>query len=131
MPQILQGGTAASPWCVACLCAAWCDICGDYRGAFENLGRQHAADAFVWIDIEDDSEWIGELEIENFPTLLICHGAAPHFFGPVQPHIEQLRKLLASVKANNSVLSQAGADLEALVARIRNVVGASAGSARG
>jgi thioredoxin 1 len=49
---------------------------------------------FAWIDIEDQSELIDPLEVENFPTLLISAEGQPRFFGTVTPHAETLRKLI-------------------------------------
>jgi thiol-disulfide isomerase/thioredoxin len=122
VPTLVQPGSGAIQWSVACLCAAWCDTCNDYRPAFDNLARDNADCAFVWIDIEDDSDWMGEIDIENFPTILICRGATPHFFGTVLPHIGQLQKLIASVRANDTALRAPHADLWALATRIRNEI---------
>lgn len=119
MPQLIQPGSGESRWIVACLCAAWCDTCRDYQVALKRLAEHHAAEAFVWVDIEDDSDWVGDLDIENFPTLLISRDGDPHFFGTVLPHIEQLAMLVASVKANDAALRAPEEDLQQLAARIR------------
>jgi thioredoxin 1 len=37
---------------------------------------------FVWVDIEDESELVGDLDIEDFPTLLLARGGRVLFFGP-------------------------------------------------
>ncbi|MFL5038074.1 MAG: hypothetical protein ACJ8EC_24040, partial [Microvirga sp.] len=47
---------------VACLCAAWCGTCAGYRRTFERIGRQFAGCDFAWIDIEDESDVIGEVD---------------------------------------------------------------------
>jgi thiol-disulfide isomerase/thioredoxin len=119
MPQLVHPGSGESQWFVACLCADWCDTCRDYQTAFEKVAREIPADAFVWIDIEDDSDWIGNMEAENFPTILICKGDIPHFFGTLLPHIEQLTKLVVAVKGNDRPLLTIGADLQRLAVRIR------------
>jgi len=59
-----------SPLVVA-LCAAWCDTCTEFRVAFDRIGRARPGMVFLWLDIEDDSELCGDIEIENFPTLAI------------------------------------------------------------
>ena len=61
-------------WVVACLCAAWCDVCTNYRPGFDELAAQHPDKLFVWIDIEDRADLIGDFDVENFPTLLIQRG---------------------------------------------------------
>jgi thiol-disulfide isomerase/thioredoxin len=122
MPTRLHAELGDSQWFVACLCADWCDTCRAYRKAFEKLARDNAVDAFVWVDIEDDSEWVGDIDVENFPTILICKGETPHFFGTLLPHIDQLAKLLASVKTNSRQISTDSADLLQLAARIRGEI---------
>jgi len=76
---------ASSHWTVACLCAQWCGTCGSYRNTFEELAARHPDKTFVWIDIEDQAEVVGDLDIENFPTLLIQHEDNVAFFGTVLP----------------------------------------------
>lgn len=72
-------------WVVACLCAAWCGTCGSYRATFDELAARHPDKLFVWIDIEDRADVVGELDIENFPTLLIQRQDQVAFFGTVLP----------------------------------------------
>lgn len=72
-------------WVVACLCAAWCDTCRSYRDGFDRLAAKHPDKRFVWIDIEDQADFIGDIDVENFPTLLMQRGASVAFFGTVLP----------------------------------------------
>ena len=68
---------ATPPLTVACLCAAWCRTCDDYRSAFTEVARAHASARFVWIDIEEHSDVLGEdLDVENFPTVALLRGGA-------------------------------------------------------
>ena len=76
---------AGPRWIVACLCAQWCGTCATYRNTFEELAARHPDKLFVWVDIEDQSEVVGELDIENFPTLLIQQDDHVAFFGTVLP----------------------------------------------
>ncbi|APA67769.1 MULTISPECIES: thioredoxin family protein [unclassified Janthinobacterium] len=76
---------AGPRWTVACLCALWCGTCGTYRATFEELAARHPDKVFVWIDIEDQADVVGDLDIENFPTLLIQHEDNVAFFGTVLP----------------------------------------------
>jgi len=93
-----------SPWLVACLCAAWCRTCDDYRAVMAEAARAHPGLQFAWIDIEDhadaldDSEGAAE-DIENFPTLLLARAGVPHFFGTLLPHAGVLNRLLAQAVA--------------------------------
>ena len=80
---------------VACLCAAWCRTCDDYRPTFDALAQEFASDArFVWVDIEDDEAALGGVDVVDFPTLLIANGDAIDFYGPVLPHAQTARQLL-------------------------------------
>ena len=77
----LRGGR----WIVACLCAAWCGTCGGYRNAFEGVAERHPDKVFVWIDIEDNADLLGDLDVENFPSLLLQRDDTVAFFGPMLP----------------------------------------------
>lgn len=82
---------------VACYCAAWCDTCTLYRDRFDALAARLPEHAFVWIDIEDFPDLLGDEDIENFPTLLIERDGEVLFFGTMLPHIEQLERLLGTL----------------------------------
>jgi len=83
------------PLLVACLCAAWCRTCDDYRSTFNALQSEFAARTrFVWVDIEDDEAALGEVDVVDFPTLLLAAGDAIAFYGPVLPHAQAARQLI-------------------------------------
>ncbi len=63
-----EGGTETM---VICLCADWCGTCRDYRTMLADEAPRHAGTAFAWVDVEDDDELLGDLDIETFPTLLV------------------------------------------------------------
>ena len=86
-------------WRVYGLCAAWCGVCGQWRSVFEELARAHPQTLFTWVDIEDEAEALGDVEVETFPTLLIARGWEPQFFGPVLPSLAQSQRLLASLQS--------------------------------
>src|SRR5207237_7186667 len=87
---------------VSCLCAAWCDTCTEYRPGFLALGEKFPEAQFRWIDIEDEADEVGELEVENFPTIRVTRGGQVLFHGvqlPIHSHLERLlRELLATGK---------------------------------
>ena len=76
---------ATDQWVVACLCAAWCGTCTSYRAAFETVAARHPDKLFVWIDVEDQADLVGDLDVENFPTLLIQRDDTVAFFGTMLP----------------------------------------------
>lgn len=76
---------ARGDWWAVCLCAAWCGTCGIYRPLFDELARAHPDVRFEWVDIEDESDIAGDLDVETFPTLLIADGERALFWGPCCP----------------------------------------------
>jgi thiol-disulfide isomerase/thioredoxin len=83
------------PLLVACLCAAWCHVCEAYRATFDALAREFGPAArFVWVDIEDDEDTLGPIDVDDFPTLLIARGGAIHHFATVVPTAQAAHRLL-------------------------------------
>jgi hypothetical protein len=116
------------PLLVACLCAQWCRTCDAYRDTLlaardaMRLGHPGTATRFVWVDIEDESELIGDLDIEDFPTILLARGDRVLFFGPLLPHAQTLDRLVRNALDNDMpALSTAALapDVRALPARLR------------
>ena len=127
-PLTTPPNPTADPLLVACLCAQWCRTCDAYRETLVavrdtmRIGHPDAAMRFVWVDIEDESELVGDLDIEDFPTLLLARGDQVLFFGPVLPHAQTLDRLVRSVLDTAlSPLSAAALspDVRALAARLR------------
>ncbi len=85
---------AVSDMLVVCLCAEWCGVCRDYLPRFEQARARFPQVQFVWVDVEDQSDLVDPVEVDDFPTLLIARGDAPVFFGPVRPQVEALERLL-------------------------------------
>jgi len=81
---------------VACLCAQWCGTCKEYAPQFDALAKEFPGATFRWIDIEDESDLVDPIEVENFPTLLIATEGQARFFGTMTPHIETLKRLIQS-----------------------------------
>jgi thioredoxin 1 len=79
---------------VICICALWCDTCTEYRPGFEALAADFPQARFGWLDTEDDAEEVGDLEVENFPSILVKRAGQTLFYGPQPPSHEVLRRLL-------------------------------------
>ena len=103
------------PLLVACLCAQWCGTCKDYAPLFEGLQKEFPGARFRWIDIEDESDLVDPMEVEDFPTLLIADCSGSGFFGTVQPHAQTLRRLIQAQQEQSSPLA---ADAAALHRRL-------------
>ena len=99
-------GLAAEPlgtpvmW-VVCLCADWCGLCRDYRAVLKQVAAQYPAHRFVWLDIEDQADMVGDMDIETFPTLLVADAKGVLFLGPLAPHAATLSRVLASFQCRD------------------------------
>lgn len=97
--NMLEPHDPGTEFFVACLCAQWCGTCRDYQAGFLALGAEFPEMGFVWIDIEDFADRIGDIDVENFPTLLIQRGESVLFFGTMLPDHGFLRRLLQTFDA--------------------------------
>ena len=52
---------------------------------------------FVWLDIEDDSEICGDIDVENFPTLAIYRGARLLHYGVSLPQEGTVARLIDEI----------------------------------
>lgn len=91
----LHAGIRSGQLLVACLCAEWCGTCRSYRTTFTELAQRHPECCFVWVDVEDHADALGDFDVENFPTLLVQRGSDVLFFGPVLPHAGVVEGLLS------------------------------------
>ena len=82
---------------VACLCARWCKTCEAYESTFESVVNQlrqtYPHLKMAWVDVEDQADLMGDIDIENFPTLLIRTKGINQFFGVVLPHASTFQRL--------------------------------------
>ena len=92
-PQ-LSTALASGRWVIACLCAGWCDVCKQYRPGFDALAAQYPQHLFVWIDIEDQADLVGDLDVENFPTILIQKIDLVAFYGPMTPEPRLIARIM-------------------------------------
>ena len=94
--------TQAKAMHVFCLCAQWCGTCREYQPIFDQLASQWPDVRFVWVDIENHDDLLGDLDIENFPTLLIADAQGhARFAGTVLPHAETLQRMCQAALAGD------------------------------
>lgn len=106
----IAAAVAGERWIVACLCAGWCGTCSTYRVTFDQLAARHPDKLFVWIDIEDQADVVGDLDIENFPTLLIQRQDHVAFFGTVLPDPSLAQRMIqAQVELSDAELASLSA----------------------
>lgn len=106
-------------WRVYVLCAEWCGVCRDYKAFVTEQSQSSAQAGWRWIDVETHDDVLGELDVVNFPTLLIAQGDALRFLGPVMPQPEVALRLLASLQAGDRHALPEALDGGALVRALR------------
>ncbi|TVO53126.1 thioredoxin family protein [Denitromonas halophila] len=84
-------------WLVACLCAEWCGTCRDYHDSFASMQAQFPQAAFLWVDIETHADWADDMDIENFPTIMIQQDDAVRFLGTMLPYPGHLQRTLETL----------------------------------
>lgn len=116
----LSADAAPHGW-VICLCAEWCGVCREWRDAFMQAAAAHPELRFAWVDIEDEADAMGDVDIETFPTVLIAREGQPLFYGPVLPSGTQFTRLIASLQEHSgatAVAREAAPLLERLTASV-------------
>jgi thioredoxin-like negative regulator of GroEL len=121
MPIVLAD-TTRTEWTVVCLCAAWCRTCDGYRADLQRLAGTDPQTRYLWLDVEDEADLVGELDVDTFPSVLVLRGAQPLFYGPVLPQVAQVAQLLARLRAAGKAAQPLAAlpdELEPLLAQLR------------
>jgi thioredoxin 1 len=88
---------------VVAFCAAWCDSCAEFRTTLERIAQARPHALFVWLDIEDDSEICGDIDIENLPTLAIYRGERVLHYGVSLPMEGSVSRLIDGIAARPDV----------------------------
>lgn len=86
---------------VVCLCADWCGLCRDYQVVMAQMAGRYPAFRFAWLDIEDQAELVGDIDVETFPTVLMADAQGTRFFGPLTPQANTLARLLDSLQGDS------------------------------
>lgn len=118
-PSTAEPQAAVGSWWAVCLCAAWCGTCREYRPLFDALAAEHPQVRFLWVDVEDEDDLVGDLDVETFPTLLIADGTHVRFLGPLLPQAPVLARLLSSLQAGEGTKAGVGAQAQAVFDRVR------------
>ncbi|CDS54830.1 PUTATIVE THIOREDOXIN-LIKE PROTEIN [Polaromonas sp. CG9_12] len=98
-PSAAQSLPATDVTWIVCLCADWCGLCRDYETLFTQMAARYPAFRFAWLDIEDQSGLVGDIDVETFPTVLMADAQGTQFFGPLTPQANTLARLLDSLQS--------------------------------
>ena len=113
------------PLHVVCLCAAWCRTCDGYAPVFERalaeLRAEHPGLQAHWIDIEDQSELVGDFDVETFPTIVVVDARRVRFAGPLTPQPETLLRLLRATLADPAAGGATAPEVMAFAERLRRL----------
>lgn len=110
------------------LCADWCGTCRGYRDVMETVAARFPNWEATWIDIEDQSDLVDDLDVETFPTVLLYQQAPPgapaeqdgvFFFGPMLPHEGTLQRQVELAEEGGGGLVAVPGELKTLVAWLR------------
>lgn len=106
--EIQQALSSNNQRIVVCYCAAWCRTCESYLDAFKDLSEKFPEQVFLWVDIEDDDSLLDDLDVENFPTILIQEAGENLFFGTMLPYIGHLERMILNTQDGHAVDSDEG-----------------------
>ena len=91
----LEMSTEKDTLIIYCLCAAWCRTCDAYVEVFDALNMAWSGKAkLVWVDIEDSADLLDDVDVENFPSLMVTGNENVYFFGPVLPQAAVASQLI-------------------------------------
>jgi thioredoxin reductase (NADPH) len=113
------------PLVVISLCAAWCHTCREFREAFERIAMNRGDAQFVWLDIEDDHEICGDIDVENFPTLAVFRGDVPLHFGVSTPQEATCGRLIDELASRTSAAQDVPEEVRALPRALRGAKAAA------
>jgi thioredoxin 1 len=60
------------------------------------LANHETSARFFWLDVEDEDELVGDIDIQTFPSLMIVDAGTVKFFGPVTTQPGVLTRVISS-----------------------------------
>ena len=114
------GDRLAAELHVISLCAQWCGTCRDWQPVVDAVALAYPGVRWRWLDIEDEADLLGDLDVETLPTLLVGRGDQVLFFGPVLPKAELLSRLIDTLATQEHAASGIDPDVAALWRRLRS-----------
>lgn len=106
------------PWWVVCLCAAWCGACREWQPLFANYARAHPGLQVAWVDVEDEDDAMGDMDIETFPTVLVGHSGRALHCAPIAPNEQALAHLVKRLQALAQPFAAVPAEAQATFERL-------------
>jgi thioredoxin 1 len=89
----------STPLTIMCLCAQWCVICREFEPQFQAMLAAQPQHHWRWIDIEDHDAVLSDIDIQNFPTIVILDSDDQLCFaGTIEPRMDMLQRLIRSAQ---------------------------------
>lgn len=108
---------AAAHWRVHVLCAQWCGVCRDYMPFVQTQGSTD--EQWVWVDVETHADLLGDLDVDNFPTLLITEAGVVRFLGTVTPQPVVAQRLVHALRQGHRYALPETAGLDEITCRLQ------------
>lgn len=122
--------SSQSNWYVVAFCADWCLTCKSYLDVFARCSKNNAWASFLWVDVEDHSDFLGDIDIETFPTVMMVHDDKVVFLGAVDPFESVLNKMLLAFKSRIAEGQKFSGNDDFLWGSIKNMINKDAYSLR-
>lgn len=104
---------------VVVFCAQWCGTCREFRPVLERIARTRPQVVFAWADIEEDAELVGDIDVENFPSLAVFRADQVLHYGVSLPHEAVVARLVNSLLGQTAlVASNVPEEVAALAQRV-------------
>ena len=96
----------------------------------DSLKARYTAQAdFVWVDIEDQAQLLDQVDVDNFPTVLISDTTQVYFWGTLLPHAATASQLIERVLSGD-IRPHDSVDIAQLDGRLRATLDATHPSER-
>ncbi len=113
-----ESADAGARFTVVAFCAQWCGTCRTFEPDLRRLLETQADTRLIWLDIEDDAELAGDIDIEDFPAVAIYRDGAPLYFGTILPHAQVVSQLLRAAAGADRPLADIPEEIIRLYARL-------------
>lgn len=84
-------------WLFVCFCAGWCNSCREYLPQLKKLAKARKDVHFIWVDIEEHADMLGDLDIYKFPSILIQYDNTVAFYSCIHPDAALSERVLQSM----------------------------------
>lgn len=103
---------------VAFICATWCATCREFLPQVQRLADANPHVGFLALDVEADADLLGDVDVDDFPTLVVAHPRGVLYYGTTLPQVPVVQRLLDDLLGRDAAPLDS-AEAQALAQRIR------------